>query len=342
MDWVEAEGKTVEVAVQAALDELGVESRDDVQIEILQEPTKGFLGIGGQDAIVKVIPRPKRKSRRRRGRGKKGQRQDGAARSGGGGAQGGTRDGQRSQQARKDKPKSGPNGGKSGRSKAGRGGDGGRQRGKQPAAPGSRNKKDGRMDASSEGAGIEEQADIAKQFLTGLLDAFGLEGAVATRIEDDVLYIDVTGEQTEALVGSRGVIMQSVNELTRTVIQRRTHGAPRMRLDISGYNERRREALKIYAGRLAEQILDTGEEVALEPMHAADRKVVHDVIAEIEGVESFSEGEEPNRAVVISLADGQQPRNQGGAADEASEGGDDASEGGDEASEGGDEASEES
>ena len=76
-----------------------------------------------------------------------------------------------------------------------------------------------------------------------------------------------------------------------------------MRLDIAGYSARRREALKIYAGRLAETVKEDGREAMLEPMNAADRKVVHDAIAEIDGVRSFSEGEDPNRSVVVAPVD---------------------------------------
>jgi len=151
-----------------------------------------------------------------------------------------------------------------------------------------------------EAAGITEQAEVARAFLEGLLTAFGLEGDVTTRIEDDILFIDVQGEQTEALVGPKGSVMQAVLELTRTVVQRKTFGAPRMRLDVAGYAERRREALRIYAGKLAERVLEQGGEIMLEPMNAADRKVVHDAVVDIAGVRSYSEGEEPHRAVVIA------------------------------------------
>jgi spoIIIJ-associated protein len=156
------------------------------------------------------------------------------------------------------------------------------------------------MDDEATTADIATQAGVATEFLEGLLAAFGLEGAVANRIEEDVLYLDVSGDQTEALVGPRGSIMDAVLELTRTVVQRKTFGAPRMRLDIGGYTERRREALRIYAGKLAEKVLEEQGEVMLEPMNAADRKVVHDTIAGIDGVRSFSEGEDPNRAVVVA------------------------------------------
>lgn len=150
----------------------------------------------------------------------------------------------------------------------------------------------------------EEQAEVVGDFLTGLVESFGLEGEVATSVEEDVIIANVTGEQTEALVGPKGSIMQSVNEVVRTVVQRKTHQRARLRLDIGGYVERRREALRIYAARLAQQVLDEGGELMLEPMNPADRKVVHDAVVDIEGVRSFSEGEEPNRSVVIALAPG--------------------------------------
>ena len=101
-------------------------------------------------------------------------------------------------------------------------------------------------------------------------------------------------------MGRKGAVVQAVHELTRTVIQRKTFGAPRMRLDIAGYGARRREALKIYATRLAETVAEEGRESMLEPMNASDRKVVHDAISEIDGVRSFSECEDPNRSVVVA------------------------------------------
>jgi spoIIIJ-associated protein len=146
----------------------------------------------------------------------------------------------------------------------------------------------------------EEQAKVVEQFLEGLLDAFGLEGEVRTELDDDVILAYVDGEQSEALIGDKAVIMYAIHELVRTVVQRKTMASARVRLDIGGYAERRREALKVYASRLADQVLDDGEEIMLEPMSAADRKVVHDAIADIDGVRSFSEGEDPRRSVVIA------------------------------------------
>jgi spoIIIJ-associated protein len=267
--WVEVEGATVDVAVTAAMAELELSSPDQANVEVLQEPKAGFLGMGAKPAIVKVSRRPKPRRQRRR-RGKKGGGEAKSAKSGA---------------AKQRKPAE--------KSK-------GSDKGQAQSRKAQGNQEEARVQQKPESAPIEEQAQVAKEFLEGLLEAFGLDGRVVTRIEDDVLYLDVEGEQTEALVGAKGSVMQSVLELTRTTVQRKTFGAPRMRIDIAGYGARRREALQIYTGNLAKKVLEDGGEVMLEPMNAADRKAVHDAAAEIDGVRTYSEGEEPNRAVVIA------------------------------------------
>ncbi len=305
MEWVEVAGKTVEDAIRAGLEELGIESRDQAIIEVLQEPRSGFLGIGGQLAHVKISPKPvqqQRKRRRRRRRSRSGgttEAADGAMteakqqRQNGPSGDGSRGDRRRSTQDRESGRRSGGGGQRKSRS-SGRQGKQDDTSGRGKAAAVSSD-KEGRSEAT-----IEERAEVAKTFIEGLLDAFGLEGVVATDIDDDILRIDVSGDQTEALVGPKGSVMQSVLEITRTVVQRKTYGAPRMRMDIAGYAERRREALKIYAGKLADKVLSDGGEIMLEPMNPADRKVIHDAVAEIDGVRSFSEGEDPERAVVLA------------------------------------------
>ena len=296
MEWVEVQGKTVDLAVEVAIGELGLESRDDAQIEVIQEAKPGFLGMGGREAIVKVTRAPRQRRRRRRGRGKNDGGSPTATQSQGDKAksqQGSSRNGNR--QRKQSSQKSGGGTTKQGQSNGKR-----RQEKKMSESQSDSQRKP--RDDRPEQAPIEEQAEVAASFIRGLLEAFGLEGEVTTRIDDRVLYLDVTGEQTEALIGPKGSVMFSVLELTRTVVQRKTYGAPRMRIDIGGYVERRREALKIYAGKLAEQVIEDQDEVMLEPMNAADRKVVHDAVAEIDDVRSYSEGEDPRRAVVIAYS----------------------------------------
>ena len=147
---------------------------------------------------------------------------------------------------------------------------------------------------------IEEQMPVVEEFLTGLVGAFGLEGAVDVSIDGDVIVANVAGSQTEAMVGPRGAVIESIHELTKTVLHRRTQSSARLRLDVAGYAERRRQALSIYANQLLDQVTQEGGEVMLEPMSAADRKVIHDAVAQREGVRSYSEGQAPQRYVVIS------------------------------------------
>lgn len=298
MEWVEVRGRTVEEAVSLGLQELGLESAESAEIEILKQPQRGFLGIGAQDALVRIKPRPKRRHRHRRTRGGAeggSSASSGRARAESAQASGGGKSRARGQDRRDGR-------------REGRGG--GQHR---PASGERRQRSMTRSDSAASAAreaevqqppvAVEDQAEIVRTFLVGLLDAFGLEGEVTTRVDGDIVYADVSGDQTEALVGPKGAILDAVLELCRTMVHRQSQAGARLRLDIAGYGEHRREALRIYAGRLAARVLEEGGEVMLEPMNAADRKVVHDAVAEIEGVRSYSEGEDPGRSVVISRSD---------------------------------------
>jgi spoIIIJ-associated protein len=270
---IEVRARTVDLAVEAAMQELGVEDKDQLAVEVIQEPEKGFLGFGGQDAVVRVKRRRSRRRRNERKREGKSQAPD-----------------RTSKQSARVSAKN----------------DDGRQRGQrnQTQSKGRHmsqqgEKREPKIDDRPE-MSIEEQAGIAAEFLEGLVDAFGLEGTVTTKIDEDVIVADVDGEQTEALVGVRGSVRSAIHELTRTVMQRYAHDTARLRLDIAGYAERRRQALTIYAERLIDQLLEEGGEIMLEPMSPADRKVIHDAAAARDGVNSYSEGEAPRRYVVLN------------------------------------------
>lgn len=290
-EWVEVRGPSVEKAVEAALAELGLSSPDEADVEVMQEPQRGFLGLGGQDALVRV-KRKERSTRDGSGRSRRTRGGSGSRPSGGKPVEAAPR--------REAAAKS------TGRELQGRNSTGRTSSRPAPTAatrPAERPKpkeRPVREDDDREETPVADQSADIRRFLEGLLSAFGLEGEVKERIEDGVIYIDVVGEQTEALVGPKGTIIQAVLELCRTIVQRKTMDGAKIRLDIAGYSERRREALRIYTNRLAEKIKAEGGEVMLEPMNAADRKVVHDTVAEIDGVRSFSEGEEPRRSVVIA------------------------------------------
>ena len=153
---------------------------------------------------------------------------------------------------------------------------------------------------------LEAQREAVEEFLGGLVTAFGRpEAAVSvTVVEDGVLEADVSGEELGVLVGPKGQTLQSVQELIRSMVQRRFVGEAhaRVRVDIAGYRQRRREALERFTRTVAEQVLSTGRAKVLDPMLAGDRKVVHDVANEIEGIVTRSEGEDPGRRVIIQPA----------------------------------------
>ncbi|MEX2254299.1 MAG: R3H domain-containing nucleic acid-binding protein [Acidimicrobiia bacterium] len=154
---------------------------------------------------------------------------------------------------------------------------------------------------SVDSVSVEEQAAAAADFTNGLVDAFGVDAEVSTRREDeDVVIVDIEGSDLGLLVGPKGATLQAIEELVRTVVQRRTegHGA-RIHVDVGGYRAKRRAALERFVLDLAERVRESGEDRALEPMSASDRKVVHDAVGTVDGVTTTSEGEEPRRRVVV-------------------------------------------
>ena len=296
MEYVEVRGKTVDVAIEAALEELGID-RDRAEIEVIQEPEKGFLGMGGKDAVVRVKSAPSQKKRRRR---RRGERRDEGQESGSRGEtpRGPANQGRSSRGNAKDDRPAGRDSGRRGNDqpKSGSGRDSGSS---QRRDNGGENKSEKPKKEATE-VSIDEQAPVVESFLKGLVEAFGLEGSVSVTTEDDVIVADVSGPQTEAMVGPRGSTIEAIHELTKTVLQRQTQASARVRLDIAGYAERRRQALAIYADQLIDQVLADGGEVMLEPMSAGDRKTIHDAVALRDGVRSYSEGEAPQRFVVIA------------------------------------------
>jgi len=147
---------------------------------------------------------------------------------------------------------------------------------------------------------VEDQARAAEDFVQGLVDAFGADAAVAVVTDEDSILVDVTGGDVGLLVGPKGATLQAIEELVRTVVQRRTEGhGVRINVDVGGYRAKRRAALERFAHELAEKARATGRDQALEPMSALDRKTVHDAIAPLDGVSTISEGEEPRRRVVV-------------------------------------------
>ncbi len=156
---------------------------------------------------------------------------------------------------------------------------------------------------TDEAMDVEAQAERAAEFTRELVASMGLSGSVAARVEDDTVLVEVEGEGLGVLVGPRGSTLSAIEELVRAVVQHGLSGrSARLRVDVGGYRERRRQALATFARQVAEEVRANNVERSLEPMSPPDRKVVHDAVAEMEGVATSSEGEEPRRRVVIRPA----------------------------------------
>lgn len=279
MEWVETTGRSLEEAQDAALDQLGVDELD-AEFEVLEEPKLGLFGRVRSEARVRARIRPNsppakddRRQRRRRP----------------GGADSGPADSGETTPAvapaRATKPARRP-------------------KTEQPprVAQGSSGRRGGQMEND---VSLTQQAEAAANFLGGLVDAVG--GGTGTveihEIDENTVEVAVVGDQLGLLIGPNGATLAAVQDLTRTAVQRSTGSRNgRIMVDVGGYREKRRSALERFTRQIATQVVETGQRKILEPMQAADRKVVHDTVNSIEGVATVSEGEEPRRRVVIEPA----------------------------------------
>jgi len=310
MEWVETTGRTVDDAKEAALDQLGVDERD-AEFEIVEEPRTGLFGRMRGEARVRarvrpVVPRAKMERRDRRKR-KSGAQAGAQGRSG---AQG--RDGEGAEAVGVAAGAGSASAPETGGASAGSGTSSGakrqRSRSKSGRTPNRASGSESSGASTEEGpemtndVTVEEQATIMRTFLDGLVESFDFEATInEDKIDDETIELRVEGEDLGLLIGPKGQTLQAVQELARTVVQRQASGTHhgRVRIDVAGYRQRRREALERFAQQVAADVQASGVPKALEPMHPADRKIVHDVVNELEGVSTTSEGEEPRRRVVI-------------------------------------------
>ena len=342
MEWVEVAGKTVEEATEQALDQLGV-AAGDAEVIVVDEPKTGLFGRVRVEARVRARVRPvgarprRERSRRsggsRSGQGGQGSRQGGQRSSSGGAGRNQNESGRnendagrnqkdsretgvassgtatttagtgsgtsRSARRRRNRSKSTTTGVTSAGSSSN--GSGGPSAEKAPK----RSNEAKETEDMAEGMTLEEQGEVGRAFVAELLTEFGMEGTVETRLlDEDTVEIAALGEDLGILVGPRGSTLAALQDLTRAVVQRQCPSrTDRILVDVAGYRERRSAALKRFSVQIAEEVLASGQEKALEPMSPADRKAVHDAINEMAGVQTRSEGEDPNRHIVIAPAD---------------------------------------
>ena len=281
MEWVETTGRTVEEAKDAALDQLGVDEVD-AEFEVLDEPKAGLFGRQRGEARVRARVRPTtpRPKVERRGRGRK--------------AAGG---GRSKEEAAVNEPVE-------------EGADDEVEAEERPArAPRARAERSERFERSDRAPreprppaepATDDDIALVRSFLEGLVTAFGAEATVEfTTGEDGAIEAHVNGDDLGLMVGPKAATLTAIQELARAVLQRGGPGGPRLRVDVAGYREKRRAALERFTRTVADQVLASGTATSMEPMSAADRKVVHDTANGIDGVRTISEGEDPRRRVVL-------------------------------------------
>jgi spoIIIJ-associated protein len=266
MEWVETTAETIELAKNLALDQLGV-AEDDAEFEVVEEPKQGLFGRTRGEARVRARVRPNtpRGKNERRDRGPKR-----APRAAGEGS-----NSRRGPKSGSDRPK------------------------REPRPP--REERAPRTDMPPVDPATVSVA--ATTFLNGLLAAASLTGSAQAIVAGEDIDINVTGDEVAMFVGTKGATLMAIQDLTRVVSQRRlgdheTH----LRVDIAGYREKRREALSRFAHKVADDVLASGQPRVLEPMNSADRKIVHDSLVEVAGVETRSQGQDPHRRVVVAVA----------------------------------------
>ncbi len=235
---IEKKARSVEEAIEAALSELSIE-RADAVIEIVQEPSKGFLGLGAKEAVVKVST-------------------------------------------------------------------------KQTAADSEAQTEPAAAETSADNAeGIKTEtvnkiysdaspAENARRFISDILTAMGLDVNVSAVLEDDVVKINLEGENMGIVIGKRGDTLDSLQYLTSLVVNQTSEGYIKISIDTENYREKRSEALEALADRLAAKVARTGKKFTLEPMNPYERRIIHSQLQDNEDVTTFSIGQEPYRKVVIA------------------------------------------
>jgi spoIIIJ-associated protein len=298
MEWVETTGKTVDEAKERALDRLGVH-HEDAEFEILEEPKAGLFGRVRGEARVRARVRPAqvrqkvdRRDRKRSDRSEKGEKGERASKADASAVSDTTERADAGDKAEKaPRPAKSANGGS-------------RQRQpREPKPAADRTPKPNPKSSEEQAVDARQVGEEATRFMSGLVEAFGYTGAVELVEDGDDLEVRVQGKELGLMVGPRGTTLQAVQDLARVASQRRLgdHDT-RLRVDIGGYRERRRQALGQFAQQMADEVKASDVARVLEPMSSADRKVIHDTLADVEGIATRSEGDDPYRRVIIAPA----------------------------------------
>ena len=303
MEWVEVTAKSVESAKELALDRLGI-GVDDAEFDVVEEPRPGLFGrVRGEARVrARVKPTMVRQKQERRGR----RSNESSERAVGQSAVPAVGEAPSEPAADVADP-------------AGTNDRGGSRRRRSPTrrsettaasdvAEGGDAQQGGAMEhdrENTEPVAVEDVRAAAEEFARGLVEAFGLEGSTSSAVDGTEIEvrIDADGNGLGLLIGPSGRTLLAIQDLARVAAQRRLGDhETRLRIDVAGYREKRRGALERFASEVADLVKESGVARSLEPMPSSDRKVIHDTLATIDGVVSRSEGEDPNRRIIVSPA----------------------------------------
>ena len=314
MEWVETTGKTLEEAKEMALDRLGV-GADEAEFDVLEEPRPGLFGrLRGEARLrARVKPaqvRPKQERRRRKSSDKRTaaspdrSREPATERDT---AETATATSTADEDANTDEGASAEVSGSDETRTSGDPGARGTGTGRRQQRSSSRQSQQESTPMSDDqqpnDVSPQEVGDAAVSFMDGLTAAFGADATSSLTVDGLELEVSVSGQELGLLVGPGGRTLNAIQDLARVSAQRRLgdHDT-RLRIDVAGYRERREAALANFARDVAEQVRNSGTARSLEPMTSADRKVVHDVLNDEDGVSSRSEGDDPQRRIIVEPA----------------------------------------
>ncbi len=275
MEWVETTMKTIEEAKDYLLDQLGVDE-DEAEFEVLEEPKAGLFGRsrGAARVRARIMPKsPRGKDERRRAP----KRKSSGAGSGTTAAPGSEAPAEAVADAAPIKPKV--------------------ERERAPRPP--------REPRTQDREPVDPAPFIEplREFLVGIAASASLPAEVTITANDEGdLEAALVGSQLGALIGPAGGVIDAIQELSRTFLQKEAKGgsAPRLKVDVGGYRADRRVALEAFTREIAKQVTDSGKAHAFEVMGSIDRKTIHDAVNDIDGVVTSSQGEDPDRYVVLS------------------------------------------
>ena len=279
MEWVEVRGDDVAAAEELALDQLGV-AREDAEFEVVTAPENKWLGLKKTEARVRARVKPvgpRSKENNKRGNNRK-----------------------KPQNRRKQQQNKQNNSSKTPKNQAKNTENRKKNNGKDTNQ---KKAKAAKME-ERELMPLAEQEQAVIEFLDGIIKGFDVEASSSTHLEEERIIGSINGDDVGLLIGPRAGTLLAIQDLARTTVQRHAAGrrTNRLSVDVGGYRERRKASLIEFTHRQIETVNDSGEKLVLEPMGSADRKIIHDAVADNDSVTSSSEGDEPRRYVIIHPA----------------------------------------